>query len=73
MSGSSRARDSIVFQLLGENGDRLVDEGMTITSDTEFEPVSWDCVDLEVPDQDEVEFLLEAGHRRWSVSLPVSR
>lgn len=67
------ARDSIVFQLLGENGDRLVDEGMTITSDTEFEPVSWDCVDLEVPDQDEVEFLLEAGHRRWSVRLPVSR
>lgn len=66
-------RASVVFQLLSEQGDRLVDEGMTITSpDVEVERISWDCIDFVAPSgAEEVTFQLEAGHRRWAVTVPV--
>jgi len=66
---------SAVFRLEANNGDRLVDEGMSITSsDVEIERVSWDCIDFVAPtDGDEVSFVLDAGHRRWEVRVPVAR
>lgn len=66
---------SAVFRLYSDQGDRLVDEGMTITSeDVEVQRVSWDCIDFVAPtDRDEVAFVLDAGHRRWQVTVPVQR
>lgn len=64
---------SVVFHLLASDGQRLVDEGMTITSDdVELERGNWDTVDFTAPSEaGEVRFQLEAGHRRWQVSVPV--
>ena len=66
-------RATLVFRLLGESQQRLIDEAMTIESETPFERASWDCIDFDVPDADEVTFTLDAGHRRWAVTVPVQR
>ncbi len=67
------ARNSVVFRLVSAQGDRLVDEGMTIESDdVDVERISWDCIDFTAPSaQGEVTFRLEAGHRRWAITVPV--
>jgi len=66
-------RATVVFYLEGADETRLVDEDMTISADVELTRASWDGVDLTAPDADEVTFTLDAGHRRWGVTLPVTR
>ena len=67
------ARNSAVFRLVSAQGDRLVDEGMTIESeDVDVERISWDCIDFTAPSEPgEVTFRLAAGHRNWAITVPV--
>ncbi|MBX3273816.1 MAG: hypothetical protein KF729_26365 [Sandaracinaceae bacterium] len=66
---------SVVFRLFDEQGERLVDESMEITSeDVEHARVTWDCIDFDAPERAErVSFTVRAGHRRWTVEIPVVR
>lgn len=67
---------SIVVALEGESGLRLVDESMTVEAgdgELVFERGTWDSVSFDVPmDVEEVRFVVDAGHRRWDVILPVA-
>ena len=63
---------TVVFRLFDGADERLVDEGLTVSSDVELEQLMWDEVELTVPtDVESVSFTVSAGHRRWDVTLPV--
>ena len=63
---------TVVFSLEGASGLRLVDESMSIESELAIARRTWDSVRLDVPvDAEEVRFVVDAGHRRWDVVIPV--